>query len=82
MICHGARNIALMSRSVLENETSRFFVREMAKTEASVRAFRVDISAPCCLQAALNEIRSEMPAIKGVIQAGMFLKVSWGRMYL
>jgi hybrid polyketide synthase/nonribosomal peptide synthetase ACE1 len=72
MIKHGAGNIVLTSRTPKVNGK---FIEDMRKRyRAVVKALPLDITSRQSLDHALDEIRSQMPSIGGIINGAMVLE--------
>lgn len=75
MMQHGAKNIIFLSRSGLDKESARQIVRDLEEGGVNVATYNCDVSSEAQLAKALEEIARRMPAIRGVIQCAMVLKV-------
>lgn len=77
MIQRGARNLILLSRSAgSQNQEQESFLRELRLAGANVVVKGCDIANKWQLASALEDCKRSMPAIKGVIQGAMVLRVS------
>ena len=76
MADQGVKNIIVLSRSGLENETSKHFSADLEKSGTRLVGLRCSVSSLAQLKHALANVPSDMPPIRGVIQAAMVLKVS------
>lgn len=77
----GARHICFLSRSPTASQDAEAYLTELRKRQASVSAYRCDISDMRSLRAALQQCRQEHPPIKGIIQCAMVLRdVSFQKM--
>ena len=72
---HGARNIISLSRSGLDKEGARQTLRELEEGGVNVFINNCDVSNEAQLAKSLEESMKRMPAIRGVIQGAMVLKV-------
>lgn len=75
MVSRGARNLILLSRSGVNNETARAFLEEMKMNGARVEAPQCDITNITSLEKKLTPYTTDMPPIKGCIQGSMVLRV-------
>jgi NADPH:quinone reductase-like Zn-dependent oxidoreductase/SAM-dependent methyltransferase len=75
MVRKGARHIALLSRSGVQDLQAETFLDHLRLKGAQVEAPSCDVSDVIQLQAVLHSITSTMPPIKGCIQAAMVLRV-------
>jgi NADPH:quinone reductase-like Zn-dependent oxidoreductase/SAM-dependent methyltransferase/aryl carrier-like protein len=73
MVRKGARNVILFSRSQAVDEERRLFLSDMKNAGSKVVGIPCDISNRDQLTTAIRDIQSEMPPIKGCIQAAMVL---------
>lgn len=71
----GAKHFILLSRSGPRTDEARGMLEELRAEGVDVRTPKCDVSSPESLEAALNEC-SDMPPIKGCLQATMVLQVS------
>jgi short-subunit dehydrogenase len=71
MIDHGSKHLIILSRSAKRNS----FITQMEDQGCKVLCIPCDVSDEADLSKALHTCREHMPAIKGVIQAAMVLKV-------
>ncbi|WP_417668115.1 SDR family NAD(P)-dependent oxidoreductase [Roseibium sp.] len=69
----GARNLAVLSRRGDSSEEAQAAIADLAENGVSVRAFGCDITYEATVAAALDEIRGEMPEIRGVFHTAMVL---------
>lgn len=70
MAAHGARQLIVMSRSARQEDVAASLAREGCR----VRAVACDIADEARLREALREC-ADLPPVRGVIHAGMALKV-------
>ena len=75
MADQGVKNIIVLSRSGLKSETSQQFAGHLQKSGTRLVGLSCDVSDLSQLESALGSV-SELPPIRGVIQAAMVLKVS------
>ena len=75
MADQGAKNIIVLSRSGLKSDTAQQFAAGLEKGGTRLVGLGCDVSDPSQLESALASV-SELPPIRGVIQAAMVLKVS------
>ncbi|KAI1745439.1 BcPKS1, polyketide synthase [Xylaria scruposa] len=69
----GAKHFILLSRSGPRTDEARGLLEELRAEGVDVRTPKCDVSSPESLEAALNEC-SDMPPIKGCLQATMVLQ--------
>ncbi|KAI0378120.1 putative polyketide synthase [Hypomontagnella monticulosa] len=74
MVSKGARNLVLLSRSGAKSDKSIAFVDELRNSGANIYCPQCNIADPNSLQAVLDHCRTNMPSIKGCIQAAMDLR--------
>jgi NAD(P)-dependent dehydrogenase (short-subunit alcohol dehydrogenase family) len=72
----GARHLLLLSRSGGQAEVSRVLIDYLEGRGVEVMAPPCDVSDKILLQNTLRACTSQMPPIKGCIQAAMVLRVS------
>lgn len=75
MVNRGARNLILLSRSGACSETSVAFLEELRKKGARAEAPECDVTDIASLESVLTQYTTDMPPIKGCIQASMVLRV-------
>ncbi|KAF4462939.1 type I polyketide synthase [Fusarium albosuccineum] len=75
-VTHGAKNILILSRSAASRTDSADLIKDMEGQGCRVVAKNCDIAAADDLSRALKESYSEIPPVKGVIQAAMVLNDS------
>ncbi|KAJ4253425.1 hypothetical protein NW762_010583 [Fusarium torreyae] len=75
-VAHGAKNILILSRSASSRTDSGDLIEEMEGQGCRVMVKNCDIAVAEDLSRALNESYSEIPPVKGVIQAAMVLNDS------
>jgi NADPH:quinone reductase-like Zn-dependent oxidoreductase/aryl carrier-like protein len=68
LVERGARHLALLGRSAPSEEVAERLA-SLGESGASVRVFLADVTDPDALAAALDEIRKELPALRGVFHA-------------
>lgn len=75
---HGAKNLVLLSRSAADGGKTAAFVAELEESYpgSRVRAIGCDISSETDLSLALQRCTSELPPIRGLVQAAMVLEDS------
>lgn len=73
----GARHILLLSRSGGQGEKNGVLINTLKGKGIDVVAPACDVSDETSLQRILRECTSQMPPIKGCIQAAMVLRVSF-----
>ncbi|KAJ5548829.1 hypothetical protein N7513_006063 [Penicillium frequentans] len=78
LLTHGAKNLILLSRSAAAGGQTALFVDELqeAYPGSRVRAIGCDISDDASFAFALDSCATELPPIRGVIQAAMVLQDS------
>jgi hypothetical protein len=74
MAQHGARNIAILSPSGDQKQTTQDLIRDLAIQGVKLVALPVDISNGSQLFAAMETIKATLPPVRGVIQAALWLK--------
>lgn len=72
----GAKNIATFSRSGTLNGSTLAFVNSLQAYGTTVHVKKCDISDEAQLKIAVDELQSQLPPIKGVVQSAMVLEVS------
>jgi acyl transferase domain-containing protein/NADPH:quinone reductase-like Zn-dependent oxidoreductase/ubiquinone/menaquinone biosynthesis C-methylase UbiE len=77
LVSHGAKNLILLSRSAASQSNSQAFVEELNATGCKTVIKNCDIANASELARVVNECYTEVPAVKGVIQAAMVLNVSY-----
>jgi thioester reductase-like protein len=83
----GARHFALVSRRGAASEEAPAGIAAMEASGASVRAFAVDIADEAAVARMIDDIKSSMPPIRGVIHAalvmddGIVLKLDRARLH-
>ena len=75
LLDHGARHVALLSRSGDKAEATKIALRKLREGGANVRAYACDITSSTGLKHTLETMAESMPKVKGVIQGAMVLKV-------
>lgn len=75
MVDRGARNIVFLSRSGAQKEEARNLLKELTAQGARVAAYACDLSDKDRLRLVLEEVPSEFPPIRGVIQGAMVIAV-------
>ncbi|KAF2490386.1 reducing type I polyketide synthase [Lophium mytilinum] len=76
LVDRGARNLILLSRSGIRNETARGFIEELKKQDVLVKAPACDITDAAALEEVIQQCSNEMPPIRGCIQGSMVLRDS------
>lgn len=76
MADHGAKHIAVLSRSATANGSSGALIKKLASAGVVVTPIACDVSDAAALSTAISEYESTMPKIRGVIQGAMVLAVS------
>jgi NAD(P)-dependent dehydrogenase (short-subunit alcohol dehydrogenase family) len=85
MVEHGARSIALASRSPSRSPSAAAVIKELENSGAEVVVFQADVSQRDEVSAMLNAIRDRMPPLEGIVHAagvladGTLLQQSWPR---
>lgn len=77
MADHGAKHIAVLSRSAAASGDSGAFIRELTSTGVIVTPIACDASDAEKLSNAITQYESQMPKIRGVIQGAMVLVVNF-----
>jgi NAD(P)-dependent dehydrogenase (short-subunit alcohol dehydrogenase family) len=75
MIEHGARHIVLLSRSGGGDDTIQQLQREVQRYDASVLVMKCDVSDVGQVQKLIEDCKSCLPPVCGVIHAAMVLRV-------
>ncbi|KAM0541306.1 hypothetical protein ACHAPJ_013300 [Fusarium lateritium] len=75
-VAHGAKNLLILSRSAASRTDSGDLINEMEGQGCRVVVKNCDVAVADDLSRALNESYSEIPPVKGVIQAAMVLNDS------
>ena len=76
LVSHGAKNLILLSRSAASQSNSQAFVKELIDAGCKTAIKNCDIANEDDLSRVMDECYTEVPAVKGVIQAAMVLNVS------
>lgn len=77
MFHQGARHLILLSRSgIKSSSTAEKFAAKLKEKGVSIYAPQCDISDPEAVEAVMRYAESNMPPIRGCIQAAMVIKVS------
>lgn len=74
MVQRGARNLILLSRSGPKSDAAKQLMEELRGLGVCIRAPKCDVSSVASLSDALSHC-SDMPPIKGCLQATMVLQV-------
>ncbi|KAB5580657.1 putative polyketide synthase [Coniochaeta sp. 2T2.1] len=74
MADHGAKNMVFLSRSGSDKPAAQECVRELEAKGVKVAVYRCDVADAASLDAAMEQCRSEMPPVRGVIHGGMVLR--------
>ncbi|KAF2811141.1 reducing type I polyketide synthase [Mytilinidion resinicola] len=74
LVDRGARNLILLSRSGIRNETARDFVEELKQQDVLVKAPACDITDAAVLEEVIQQCTQEMPPIRGCFQGSMVLR--------
>lgn len=69
----GAKNLALISRSGLADNSAKAAIETMRNNGINVQVYSSDVSALHELQAVFNQIKEELPALIGVFHGAMVL---------
>jgi hypothetical protein len=72
----GARNIILLSRSGIVTEEAGATLKALKDTGCSAHVFTCDVSDEARLTQVLDECKSTLPPVRGLIQGAMTLEVS------
>ena len=73
---HGARNLVILSRRVLDDESLCKIRDDFRDFDLELRVLSCDITDPSSLQKVVSNEMSGMPPVHGVVQSTMVLKVS------
>lgn len=76
MFDQGARHFAFFGRSGDSKPDAREYMRNLRDRGAQANAYAVDIADLDALTVAIVRMQNEMPAVKGFVNAAMFLQVS------
>lgn len=76
MADHGAKHIAVLSRSATANGSSGALIKKLASVGVVVTPIACDVSDAAALSTAISEYELTTPKIRGVIQGAMVLAVS------
>ncbi len=76
MVRHGAKHIALISRSGGNSDEAKECIEKLRGYGAQVEIYKCDIAEKEALGAILKQMAAEMPPIKGFIHCAMALKVT------
>lgn len=76
LVERGAKHLILISRSAASRPSSQVFLEELRQAGCNVVARNCDISHEESLARMKKECLQDMPPVRGVIQAAMFLMVS------
>ena len=76
MASHGAKNILILSRRVLDHDSQRMVETSLASYGVKVHIMVCDIGDSKKVQEVVARCRETMPPVKGIIQAAMALQVS------
>jgi NAD(P)-dependent dehydrogenase (short-subunit alcohol dehydrogenase family) len=79
MSSQGAKNLVFLSRSGADRDAAKECVEELRALDVQVAIYRCDISDRNSLEAAMARCKAEMPPVRGLIHAGMVLRVSQTR---
>ncbi|KAL2807721.1 hypothetical protein BJX63DRAFT_61499 [Aspergillus granulosus] len=76
LVSRGAKNLILLSRSAASQSNAQDFVKELTAAGCRTLIKNCDIADSKNLNQVINECYTEVPAVKGVIQAAMVLNDS------
>ncbi|KAL2862548.1 uncharacterized protein BJX67DRAFT_296391 [Aspergillus lucknowensis] len=74
LVAHGARNLVILSRSAGTNPAAAALVAELKPLGCRVKPISCDVSDAANLARAMEVSSTEVPPIRGVIQAAMVLQ--------
>lgn len=74
LIKNGAQHLAFVSRSGVSSEASQVAISQLRSRGLDVRAFPADICDAHALQRVIDEIKSDMPPIRGVFQCAAVIQ--------
>ena len=77
MSSKGARNIVLTSRNASGNKKVLQLAEELAERGTKIVVHSCDVSSRGSVRHLVEDGLRDLPPIRGVINAAMFLKVSW-----
>lgn len=72
---HGAGNVVTLSRRKLQEEDQRAFEEELSVLGAGLHVISCDVTDEESVKSAAAECTSNLPPVKGVVHAGMVLRV-------
>ena len=72
LACHGAKHLAVMSRSGFEDSRSRSVIRDLISLGTRVELVQGDVS---CIKDVRRAFRQAVKPVRGIIQGAMVLKV-------
>lgn len=75
LVDRGARNLLLLSRSGAATAVAQALIQELDERGVKTSAPKCDISDSDDLQRAVDSCMTEMPPIKGCVQASLVLQV-------
>lgn len=75
LVERGAKHLVLISRSAATRPSSSAFLKEIRRAGCNVVARNCDIANEADLASLKRSCLGDLPPIRGVIQAAMFLKV-------
>lgn len=77
LIQHGAKNLIVLSRSAGKPEATAEIAEQVQSSGVRLMAVSCDVSDASALASALQQCQDEgMPAVRGIVQGAMVLKVS------
>jgi NADPH:quinone reductase-like Zn-dependent oxidoreductase len=74
MVEHGARNIALISRSGNLSSPAETLIDSLKERKIRVNTYACDIGDAKSLQETVQQISQDLPAVRGVVQSAMVLR--------
>lgn len=77
MASHGAGHVVTLSRRKLDNEDYLIFQNEMRSLGSELHVIACDITDEASVGLAATECAANLPPVKGIVHAGMVLRVSY-----
>lgn len=78
LAAHGAKHIVTLARRTLDSDAREAFVAEMGGLEVVAHLLKCDVADESQMKEAASFCLNNLPPVKGVIHAGMVLRVSFG----
>ncbi|KAF7713846.1 Polyketide synthase [Penicillium ucsense] len=74
LAAHGAKHVVTLSRRILSDEDREAFESELAQLGAQLHIVKCDVIDQASMKDAAELCRKSLPAVKGIIHAGMVLR--------